>query len=134
MFLEISVKALVSNEKGMYLVIKRANAYPGETEPRWDIPGGRLNPGETLEQTIRREVKEETGLELTSEPEIIHAQDILRVADKHTVRLTYKVNAKGEVELNTGEHTEYQWLSVADIKSLHHDMYLSPVLELFNAL
>ena len=44
------------------LLIKRATVpFKGY----WALPGGRVDPGETVEQTIIREVKEETGLDIT---------------------------------------------------------------------
>ena len=44
------------------LLIKR-NTIP--FKGYWALPGGRMDPGETVEQTIVREVKEETGLDVT---------------------------------------------------------------------
>jgi len=36
--------------------------YPGEDEPLWTLPGGRQERGETIEQTVAREFREETSL------------------------------------------------------------------------
>jgi 8-oxo-dGTP pyrophosphatase MutT (NUDIX family) len=47
---------LVQNEQGEYLLILRRQ--------KWDLPKGKLDPGETLEQCAVREVKEETGLHI----------------------------------------------------------------------
>ncbi|CAD7769846.1 MAG: GDP-mannose mannosyl hydrolase [Candidatus Methanoperedenaceae archaeon GB50] len=46
------------------LLIKRKNP-PGEGE--WNIPGGLVKVGETLEQAIVREVEEETGIKISKE-------------------------------------------------------------------
>jgi 8-oxo-dGTP diphosphatase len=133
MTIEVGVKALIQNSSGSYLVLKRTHPYPGESEPRWDVPGGRIIPGETLTDGLRREIKEETGLRMQGTPQIIHAQDILRVKDKHTVRLTFVTKAKGKLVLSPEEHTEFVWASLAKMKKMHIDMFLTPVLELLES-
>ena len=54
--------AVVRDERGRLLLIKRAH------EPaagRWTVPGGRVEPGETAAEAAAREVREETGLEVS---------------------------------------------------------------------
>jgi 8-oxo-dGTP diphosphatase len=53
--------ALVPYPDNKILLIKR-NTIP--FKGYWALPGGRMDPGETVEQTIVREVKEETGLDV----------------------------------------------------------------------
>src|SRR3989338_7350237 len=99
MELQVGVKILLKNKDGKYLVICRsAEAYP-EVGAEWCIPGGRINPGYSLLENLKREVMEETGLEINGEPKLITAQDILR-SHKHIVRLTYSGSADGEVKLS----------------------------------
>jgi ADP-ribose pyrophosphatase YjhB (NUDIX family) len=53
------VGALVHDDEGRLLVVRRGQE-PGAG--RWSVPGGRVEPGETDEEAVRREVLEETSL------------------------------------------------------------------------
>jgi 8-oxo-dGTP diphosphatase len=53
--------AIIPFPENKILLIKR-NTIP--FKGYWGLPGGRMDPGETVEQTIVREVKEETGLDV----------------------------------------------------------------------
>jgi len=53
------VGAVIRNERGRLLLIRRGHD-PGAG--LWSLPGGRVEPGETDEQALVREIREETGL------------------------------------------------------------------------
>jgi len=59
------VGAVILDEAGRLLMIVRVHD-PGQG--LWSIPGGRIEPGETPEQAVVREVREETGLEVSCGP------------------------------------------------------------------
>ncbi|MGF7237522.1 MAG: NUDIX hydrolase [Frankia sp.] len=59
------VGAVVTDRQGRLLLIQRANA-PGRGQ--WSLPGGRVEPGETDEAALVREMAEETGLEIVVGP------------------------------------------------------------------
>jgi 8-oxo-dGTP diphosphatase len=56
----VCIAVVVEYDGGRVLLLRRSES---STFPRtWCLPGGRLDPGETLEQCCRRELLEETGL------------------------------------------------------------------------
>ncbi|TDW30480.1 NUDIX hydrolase [Cryobacterium psychrophilum] len=55
----LAVSAVVRDPAGRYLLVLRS-ASP--ERGRWTLPGGRVEPGETLHDALVREVREETGL------------------------------------------------------------------------
>ncbi|MDP3996146.1 MAG: NUDIX domain-containing protein [bacterium] len=113
MTLQVGVKIFLRNKENKYLILKRsAKRYPG-LKNLWDIPGGRINPGSSLLENLKREVREETGIELDSVPVLITAQDILR-PDKHIVRLTYTGEGEGEPRLSD-EEEDFRWLTLDEM-------------------
>jgi len=127
--LQVGVKILLRNSEGKYLLLHRsAQKYP-EAQGRWDIVGGRINPGTPLLDNLRREVKEETNLEIIGEPRLVAAQDILRVPGRHVVRLTYIGQAAGEIKLDEEENDAYAWHDESEITALDDlDGYLKEVI------
>ena len=61
----LGVKALIQNKKGEILLlkvnVKMLKQYSGDVY--WDIPGGRIQKGGTVDATLKREVFEETGID-----------------------------------------------------------------------
>ncbi len=118
--LQVGVKVLLKNKQCLYLLMRsNPKKYP-EKGARWDIVGGRINAGSTLMENLKREVKEESDLDLTDEPQLMAAQDILRVPGRHIVRLTYVGNNEGEPKIDE-ESTEYKWFTAEEIKALTYD-------------
>lgn len=129
MELQVGVKILLKNKDGKYLTMLRSAVKYPNAGAKWEIPGGRINPGSSLIDNLRREVMEETGLEITGEQRFIAAQDILK-ENRHIVRLTYTGEAHGEVKLSD-EHTDYKWLSLEEISQIEElDSYLKELLKM----
>lgn len=59
------VCAIIKNDKGEILIDKRNQPDFPEAHGKWEFPGGRIEFGEEPETAIIREVKEETGLDVT---------------------------------------------------------------------
>ena len=125
----MGVKALLQNKEGKYLLVRRSSDKYPEVGPKWDIVGGRINPGETLLENLKREIKEETNLDMNKEPELVAAQDILRVPERHVVRLTFVGEIEGEPEIDD-DHTEFRWFTAEQIREIENlDKYVKELIE-----
>ena len=85
-----TVDAIIETEGGIIL-IKRKNPPSG-----WAMPGGFVDYGESLEDAVRREAKEETGLDIKLIRQFHTYSDPKRDKRFHTISTVYIAKAKGE--------------------------------------
>jgi phosphoglycolate phosphatase len=105
----VTVGALIFNAPGQVLMI-RTHKWSN----LWGIPGGKVKLGESCEAALRREIQEETNLEITDirfvlVQDCIHSKEFFR--DAHFVLLNYTCTCAGRpsVHLND-EALEFRWV------------------------
>jgi phosphoglycolate phosphatase len=108
---EATVGALIFNDAGLVLMIRTH-----KWSDLWGIPGGKIKWGEDCLTALRREVKEETNLDLGDirfvlVQDCIHSTEFYR--DAHFVLLNYTARAPGSqtVKLND-EAEEFEWVTL----------------------
>ncbi|GAB4158953.1 MAG: (deoxy)nucleoside triphosphate pyrophosphohydrolase [Candidatus Dojkabacteria bacterium] len=107
---QIGQKALIINEEGKLLIIKRHKN--NTVSLLWDLPGGRIDHGESLDKGLERELIEETKLELISIEKVINISTFTQKVNRsiQVIRIIYLCRAKGNVELSE-EHSESKWIN-----------------------
>ena len=108
----IDVVAAIIQRDGAYFATQRGY---GEFEGMWEFPGGKIEPGESRESALRREIQEELGIDITID-KFLCTTDY----DYPSFYLTmhcYLCSVKsGMIELR--EHKSARWLTVESLDSV----------------
>jgi len=112
----VGIGAIIMHD-GKILLEKRKND-PGKG--RWSVPGGVVELGENVIQTVIREVKEETGLDV-AEPEHIDVVDQITRDEGgrikyHFVIIDYLVKLKGGMLKAASDADELEWVSLSEVE------------------
>jgi len=112
----VAVKAVIQNTDGKFLIVREGD--------RWQAVGGRLEQGEKLEQGLRREVEEETGIVDLDIGKVIHVDEWLAKPEgelKHIVALFFSCRTTSTEVVLSNEHQEYAWVNTNELKN-YEDM------------
>ncbi len=103
-----TVGALIFDDVGRVLML-RTHKWSG----RWGIPGGKIKRGEASEHALRREVREETGLELSG-IRFVMVQDCVEPREfhrsAHFLLLNYTAQATSTAVTLNDEAEEFRWV------------------------
>lgn len=114
--LNFGVKALVFNDEGKFLALHR---WDTPHSPKMELPGGRVDFGETIEETFVREMKEETNLEVTPIELLTTWNYIKRDQTFQVVGVIYLARASDVSGLKlSDEHDDYAWLELSELDRL----------------
>ncbi len=97
------------------LLVRRGR---GPAQGEWALPGGRVEPGETLLEAVTRELAEETGLEGVCGPLLDWVERI--DPNEHWVILLFEVTLVGNDQPVAGDDAaEALWVELRDVAELH---------------
>jgi len=110
-----SVNVVIADRQGRILVLRRN--LNDDIYPRfWDLPGGGVKNNETLHKAAKREVAEESGLEIKLEKDYFYTF----VYPDGEINYIFRANLiSGNVALSQ-EHIEFKWVTKADWKNLKY--------------
>lgn len=110
----IAVKALIV-DSGRVLLIKR-NDDDSHCPEIWEVPGGRLGEGEDPFEGLKREVREETGLEVSvGSPLQVH--HFTRDDGRPITMMVFACSLESGELACGGEHSHCEWIPLEDCKS-----------------
>ena len=95
---KVSVAGLVTNEEGKILLVN--SPWRG-----WEYPGGLVEPGETFQEALHREIREEAGVEV----EITGFVGICKNVEKDIVNIDFTCRYVGGELTTSEESTEVIW-------------------------
>lgn len=118
---KLIVLGLIKNKNNEFLLSQRYDPDILDAHLRWDLPGGTNEFGESPEETLKREILEETGLEVEVGemlPKSVSRKWKHKDYSIHVVVFCYNcLYVKGETNLNDHKINDLKWVKLEDFKN-----------------
>lgn len=119
------IAAAIIEHDGKILIAKRGKK--DSLENKWEFPGGKVEPGETLEQCLKRELFEELGIEVVVGEYVITSPFVHQ--DTPYEMCVFKVPSfTGTIELR--EHKEIRWVMPHELPQFDYPEPDIPIVNL----
>jgi len=122
----IAVGAVIENERGQILLVKHVPERGGFWQGKWICPGGGLHFGESIEEGIKREVREETELEVQLIDPLPPFERIVKEGDGcslHVIYIDYRAKLIGGTFRPGDDVGEGIWIDKEDITAIRDELH-----------
>lgn len=119
----VSVAGVITDDHDRALLIQRRDNH------RWEPPGGVLEPGESIDDGLRREIREETGLDV----EPVALTGVYKNMTRAIIALVFRCKVTGGDLAATDEAAAFRWATDADVIRLADEAYAVRVLDAVHA-
>jgi nucleoside triphosphatase len=129
-FPEPTVGALISNPRGKILLAKSHKWFD-----KYTLPGGHIEIGETMTEAVKREVKEEVGLDVEVEEMLLMQEAIFApefYKKRHFIFIDFACRTKDDqVKLDKKEIQDYIWVYPGAAFNLNLDSFTRKTIDRF---
>ncbi|MBF6332495.1 NUDIX domain-containing protein [Nocardia transvalensis] len=108
---QLVVGAVVQFNGKVLLLRRSADDFMGGI---WELPSGKVEPGEALDQALVREVKEETGLHVTQIAHHVGDFDYRSGSGKKSRQFNFAVDVVSAEPIVLQEHDAYTWTALTE--------------------
>lgn len=108
------VAAIIFDGEKILCVQRGENKYPYISK-KYEFPGGKIEPGESLEQTVVREIKEELNMKILPQTKFVTIKH--EYPDFNLIMHSFKCHCSN-TNMKLTEHIDFKWLPINQLKSL----------------
>jgi 8-oxo-dGTP diphosphatase len=112
---KVEVVAAVIEHKGKILAVRRGISKLIYISEKWEFPGGKMEEGETEQQTIVREIREELQMDIQPKEKLLTVEHTY--PDFHLTMHTYFCDSL-TTSPTLNEHIDFKWLAVEELSQL----------------
>jgi 8-oxo-dGTP diphosphatase len=120
------VAAIIYHENKILCVQRGENKYDYISK-KYEFPGGKMEAGESKEETVKREILEELQMDIEVQNEFLTVDH--QYPDFHLTMHSFKCSTTNEA-LTLTEHIDFKWLEISEMSGLDWAAADVPIVEM----